>query len=164
MCQYGKVNPLIVYSFLVVENQYFNPIARSSKDAIGLMQIRYATANDIIVLANKKSILSDLDIYLLKKELGDSIVEKLLNAPHCGYTLPIQENHLTNPNLNIIIGCLFLRMLSNENNQNIAEMGIRYLHGYFAFDSGKSINHEILQNSQYVSKLQSIYKQIKMEV
>ena len=163
MCKYGLTHS-IIYSFLIVENQYFNHLAVSSKDAMGLMQIKLPTANDIVVMAFKKGIITDLYKYLLEKNLGAEKLYKLCNASALGFEYPITQKDLFNPELNIIIGCLFLQILSKESDSNISQMGLRYLHGYFAFDTGKTITSEMLQNSDYVIKLQSIYNIINKEV
>jgi hypothetical protein len=164
MCKYGGLTQAMVYSFLVTENQHFNHKAVSSNNAIGLGQIKAITANDIIVIANRKGVLFELDKYLIEKNIGAVKLNSLLTCVTLGDIQSITELELMNPELNLVVCCLFLRVLSEETNSNISKMGIRYLHGYFAFDCGKSINDSILQKSFYVTKLQGIYSQINKEI
>ena len=149
-----------IYSFLIVENQFFDTTAVSCKNAIGLMQVKEGTANDVVIMAAHKNMLSKLDESILISVIGKKRLNDLKTAPCLGYNHSITEQELTNPKLNLVVGCLYLKILSKESNNNIQKMGIRYLHGYFAFNSGKSITKKLLKNSDYVVKLKSIHKQI----
>ena len=155
IAKYGKLSEQLIYSFLFVENQNFDSNAISSANAIGLMQIKQGTANDAIILANKSNLLSNFDKLLLITLLGNLKYNQIINTKILGTNQVIKAKDLKNPELNLLVGCIFLKVLSKECKGDLATIGLRYYNGYFAFNHGKNISADSLQNSAYVIKLQN---------
>lgn len=87
----------LVASVINVESS-FDENAKSSKGAIGLMQIKYSTAEYIV------------EYYSSNENLTTNNLEKA-NENNLNLT---SENDLFNPKINIKIGCMYLRYLINK--------------------------------------------------
>lgn len=162
IAKYNGISENLIYSFLVVENGKFDPNAVSTANAIGLLQVKAITANDIVIMAHRSNKLTDFDKRMLHNFLGKKRSKQLLKIQVLGCSDIITDADLKKPELNLVIGALFLKILHEETNGNIAEMGLRYLNGYFAFNCGKNITEKRLNSSKYVSKLNNIHKEISM--
>lgn len=160
IAKYNGIPENLIYSFLVVENGKFDPCAVSTANAIGLLQVRSGTANDIIIMANKNNELSHFDRQMLYNFLGKEKTKKLLNKTILGTSTIITDSDLKKPELNLVIGVLFLKILHKESKGDISKIGIRYLNGYFAFDCGNNIPEKRLKSSNYVVKLTQIHNDI----
>jgi soluble lytic murein transglycosylase len=79
-----------MYYLCIQENAKYNPYARSSKNAIGIMQIRIITFREYIRVKKITNKYTDGKIYKL----------------------------LINPKINIKIGCWYMRKLLNDCNGN----------------------------------------------
>ena len=87
----------LVASVINVESS-FDENAKSSKGAIGLMQIKYSTAKYIVKYYSSNDYLS---------------TNNLVNVNENNISLT-SENDLFNPKINIEIGCMYLRYLINK--------------------------------------------------
>ena len=87
----------LVASVINVESS-FDENAKSSKGAIGLMQLKYSTAKYIV------------EYYSSNENLTTNNLEKA-NENNLNLT---SENDLFNPKINIEIGCMYLRYLINK--------------------------------------------------
>lgn len=126
----------LVASLINVESS-FNENAKSSKGAIGLMQIKYSTAKYIV------------KYYSSDEDLTTNNLEKA-NENNLNLT---SENDLFNPKINIEIGCMYLRYLINKfsivetalASYNAGETRVRV----WLSDSNYSLDSKTLYNIPY---------------
>lgn len=118
------------------------PSVVSSAGAVGLMQLKPQTANDVIYLEHRAGRLSPEETALLRSRLG-----KRLDGPLKQKYLShrIQENNFTgnalsrqdllDPALNILLGCMYLGILMDQHREGAAlrmdKVVLRYNQGYF---------------------------------
>jgi tRNA A22 N-methylase len=113
----------------------------------------------MIILANRKNLLTPYEKIVICKYKGKENLRKLLRAKnlnikyHC-----ITESDLKKPELNIVIGAIYLKIVLHEQEQNLRETAYRYLNGYYALNKGKNITEKHLNKCVYVIKLANINK------
>ena len=133
----NDIDPLLIASIIYVESHY-NPIAKSKKGALGLMQIMPTTAK-----------------YIVKK-----------------YKMNIQVLDLTNPEINLMIGCKYMKHILLRHNYDYNAALAEYNAGVGNIRKWKSKEHknfdEALENygfeetKKYVKKVNIIYKRLKL--
>lgn len=106
----------IIYSFIFIES-------RGEKTAqnglsYGLMQVSTNSATDILHLANKGGHVTGDVKTILRKHLG-SRLDTILKMQYMNqYGLQVTESDLIKPELNILIGTLYLRLLIDYFTEN----------------------------------------------
>lgn len=119
-----------------------NATVISSAGAAGLMQLKPQTGNDIIHLEKKAGRLSAEEIEVLRKHLGARL-DGPLKQKYLSHK--IKENNfsgnvitradLQNPELNILLGSIYLGILIDQHTENgvlrLDKVVMRYNQGYF---------------------------------
>ena len=162
-----KVPEKLIYAMIFIESQgKSNAI---SGRAIGLMQIDYSSAGDIIFFEFKQKRLGDTEKALLRKYLG-SRLDCIISMQYMGQKLKCNSNlgyvftkaDLLKPELNILVGAINLGILLDEHVENnivrLDKIVLRYNKGFFTkFPVGAS--KEVIYNSanaisqNYIKKL-----------
>ncbi|MEN9446580.1 MAG: hypothetical protein RL728_1092 [Bacteroidota bacterium] len=165
-----KVPEKLIYAMIFIESQGKANVV--SGRAIGLMQVDYTSAGDIIFFENKQNRLGDNEKALLRKYLG-SRLDCILSMKYMGHKLKCNNNlgyvftkaDLLKPELNILVGAIYLGILLDEHVENnivrLDKIVLRYNKGFFTkFPKGAS--KETVYNSAnavsqaYIKKLGGI--------
>lgn len=101
----SNVSPEIIKAFIFVESSGKANAVSPTGCCFGLMQISPATAKDIIAMENRKGRLNDKEKAIIKKYKGS-------NANFSNLT--ITKEDLFKPELNILIGTIFIGILIDE--------------------------------------------------
>lgn len=134
--EYG-IDPLLVKSVIKAESN-FNPLAKSKKGAIGLMQLMPSTGKEVAVF-------------------------------YLGYH-DFKEGFLYEPEVNIMLGTYYLKILSGmfDNNTNLilasynAGLGnVKQWHMQNPFIEYDSDEMPFVETKKYVLKINRIYKMLK---
>ena len=97
--------------------------------AVGLMQVEYTSATDIITRERKAGKLTEQEKLLLKKYLGDAIYKKVMVA-QMGDSF-ITKSQMLNPELNILIGTMYLGQVLDKEKNRLDRMIARYNLGFY---------------------------------
>ncbi len=159
----------LLKSFIFIESAG-DPNAISSAGAVGLMQIIPASASDILVLENKKKRLNKEEIAILTKHLGKRFTDGILKMKFLGDKVTVNgvtssvwvtKEDLLNPELNILIGAIYLGLLIDEETDKkglrLDRVVLRYNRGYFSKIDKKVDMKTLAVNSPTESK-NYIYK------
>lgn len=137
--------------------------AVSGAGAVGLMQLVPAAASDILVTENLKKHLEDGEKSILRKFLGNRFEKGILKMKYLGQQVVVDgisgavwvtKKDLLNPELNILIGAIYLGLLIDESIEDgklrLDKIIVRYNVGYFAQKRGtllpKSVQLSMLSN------------------
>jgi soluble lytic murein transglycosylase-like protein len=118
------------------------PAIVSSAGAVGLMQLKPQTGNDVIFLEKKAGRLTDSEIAVLRKHLGARL-DGPLKQKYLSHK--IKENNykgnvitkadLQKPELNVLLGAMYLGILIDQHYENgllrLDKVVLRYNQGYF---------------------------------
>jgi soluble lytic murein transglycosylase-like protein len=151
----------IILSIIFTESAG-NPSIVSSAGAVGLMQLKPQTGNDVIHLENKSKRLTAPEIELLKKHLG-ARVNGPLKQQYLSHK--IKENNysgnvmtradLQKPELNILLGAMLIGILIDQHNEQgvlrLDKALVRYNQGYF-FKPGTGTVEQVLDRVKGRSK------------
>ena len=162
-----KVPEKLIYAMIFIESQGKSNAV--SGRAIGLMQIDYSSAGDIIFFEFKQKRLGDAEKALLRKYLG-SRLDCIISMQYMGQKLKCNSNlgyaftkaDLLKPELNILVGAIYLGILLDEHVENnivrLDKIVLRYNKGFFTkFPVGAS--KDVIYNSantisqNYIKKL-----------
>jgi soluble lytic murein transglycosylase-like protein len=119
-----------------------NPSIVSSAGAVGLMQLKPQTGNDVIHLEKKSGRLTDAETAVLRRYLGARL-DGPLKQKYLSHK--IRENNYTGnvmtkadlqkPELNILLGAMYLGILIDQHYENgilrLDKVVMRYNQGYF---------------------------------
>jgi soluble lytic murein transglycosylase-like protein len=136
-----KVPGSLILSLIFTESGG-RPAVVSSANAVGLMQMKTQTANDIIYWENKAGRLSAEELAILKKHLGER-VNGPLKQKYLSHK--IKENNYTGnvivkadlmkPELNVLLGSMYLGILMDQHQEGevlrLDKVLVRYNQGYF---------------------------------
>ncbi|MEY5048909.1 MAG: hypothetical protein RLZZ175_2268 [Bacteroidota bacterium] len=165
-----KVPEKLIYAMIFIESQ--GKVNVISGRAIGLMQVDYTSAGDIIFFENKQNRLGDTEKALLRKYLS-SRLDCILSMKYMGHKLKCNNNlgyvftksDLLKPELNILIGAIYLGILLDEHVENnvvrLDKIVLRYNKGFFT-KFPKGATKETVYNSAnavsqaYIKKLGGI--------
>ncbi|MFA6925072.1 MAG: transglycosylase SLT domain-containing protein [Bacteroidales bacterium] len=109
----------------------------SKSGAVGLMQLKPTAAASIIYLENKKKRLSEQEKAIIVKHIGQDRFNKIIRMKNMSEITPdmITKNDLFIPELNILIGAIYLGLLIDEHTENnkirLDKVTMRYNRGYF---------------------------------
>lgn|GEM_PF-611274 len=146
----------LIYSFIFIESAG-NPYAVNEK-AIGLMQVGYNSATDIVFTEYKKGRLNTAEAGILQKYLS-SRYEQIITMKSPGMVQVITDQDLYNPELNILVGSIYLGQLIDESMENgslrLDKVVTRYNIGYYSYNKGRELVGDILS---VISKLNPITK------
>lgn len=131
-----------------------NPSIVSSAGAVGLMQLKPQTGNDVIHMENKAGRLSTGELEILKKHLG-ARVNGPLKQKYLSHK--IKENNYTGnimtradlqkPELNVLLGAMLLGILIDQHYEQgmlrLDKALVRYNQGYF-FKPGTGTVEQVL--------------------
>ena len=116
----------------------------SGSGAVGLMQLIPISAASVIHLENKKKRLSDEEKAVIAKYIGKERLAKILKASNLSQVKHglVTKVDLFNPELNILLGSIYLGLLIDEHNENgkirLDKVTMRYNKGYFFKPKGSS--------------------------
>lgn len=162
-----KVPEKLIYAMIFIESQGKSTVV--SGRAIGLMQIDYSSAGDIIFFESKQKRLGEIEKTLLRKYLG-SRLDCILSMQYMGQKLKCNSNlgyiftkaDLLKPELNILVGAIYLGILLDEHVENntirLDKIVLRYNKGFFT-KFPKGATKEMVYNSansisqNYIKKL-----------
>jgi soluble lytic murein transglycosylase-like protein len=162
-----KVPEKLIYAMIFIESQGKSTVV--SGRAIGLMQIDYSSAGDIIFFESKQKRLGEIEKTLLRKYLG-SRLDCILSMQYMGQKLKCNNNlgyvftkaDLLKPELNILVGAIYLGILLDEHVENntvrLDKIVLRYNKGFFT-KFPKGATKEMVYNSansisqNYIKKL-----------
>ena len=165
-----KVPEKLIYAMIFIESQGKANVV--SGRAIGLMQVDYTSAGDIIFFENKQKRLGDAEKTILRKYLG-SRLDCILSMKYMGHKLKCNNNlgyvftkiDLLKPELNILVGAIYLGILLDEHVENnvvrLDKIVLRYNKGFFT-KFPKGATKETVYNSAnsvsqtYIKKLAGI--------
>ena len=141
----------IICSIIFIESGG-NPTIVSGAGAVGLMQLIPSSASDILVIEHNKGRLTDGEIDVLTKALGDRFTKGIMKMKYLGMQVMVGSEikatwvttkDLYNPLLNILCGSIYLGLLLNEQKEGdtvrLDKVVIRYNKGYFADAAGKGL-------------------------
>jgi soluble lytic murein transglycosylase-like protein len=165
-----KVPEKLIYAMIFIESQGNANVV--SGRAIGLMQVDYTSAGDIIFFENKQNRLGEIEKALLRKYLGSNL-DCIFSMKYMGHKLKCNKNlgyvftkaDLLKPELNILVGAIYLGILLDEHVENnivrLDKIVLRYNKGFFTkFPKGASketVYHAANSVSQaYIKKLAGI--------
>jgi len=165
-----KVPEKLIYAMIFIESQGIASVV--SGRAVGLMQIDFTSAGDIIYFENKQKRLGDAEKALIRKYIG-SRLDCILSMQYMGQKLKCNNNlgyvftkaDLLKPELNILVGSIYLGILLDEHVENnivrLDKIVLRYNKGFFTkFPKGAS--KEVVYKSanaisqNYIKKLAGI--------
>lgn len=148
----------IIYSFIFIESAG-NQNARNDK-SYGLMQVSTVSATEILNMENRKGNLSDLEKQILVKNLGQEKVNKIFKLKRGEPVFIVTAEDLKNPELNILIGCIYLSALIDDNIKKFGTLKMEYVIagyniGYYGAKKllGKAVNTFNNTTKQYVYKM-----------
>ncbi len=166
----SKVPTELLKSFTFIESAG-DPNAVSHAGAVGLMQLVPSSASDILVLENKKKRLTDAEKAILTKYLGKRFTDGILKMKYLGDKKTVNgvtsatwvtKEDLLNPELNLLIGAIYLGLLIDEetdkNRLRLDRVVLRYNRGYFSkVDRGLALPALVVnqptESKDYVYKL-----------
>ena len=138
-----------------------NPNAISKANAIGLMQIGTNSPTDILFLEKNLGRLNDDEKKLLENHIGKSRLNDILSMAYMGQKSVITKNDLLNPELNILIGTIFLGLLMYRhiegNTVRLDKVIVGFNKGYFADNQGKDLKGDITNLVKTLNKETSDY-------
>ena len=132
----SKIPAPLIVAYIFAESGGKKDIV-SHSGAVGLMQLIPISASSVVHLENKKKRLTDAEKNVIAKYIGKDRLAKLLKATNLSQVTDgmITKKDLFNPELNILIGCMFLGLLIDEHVEKgkirLDKVTMRYNKGYF---------------------------------
>jgi len=150
-----RVSSSIITSFIFIESN--GQPSLTNGYATGLMQIGSNSATDIVYMEYKKGRLGTGETAILQKYLGARL-NGIMAMKSPGLAQYISASDLMIPELNILIGAMFLGQLMDESIQSDGQLRmdkvvVRYNSGYYAYSRGKDLPASI---SDTIAKVNSI--------
>ncbi len=160
----------LLKSFIFIESAGKSD-AISGAGAVGLMQLIPASASDILVMENKKKRFNDQEKAILTKYLGNRFTDGILKMKFLGDKVTVNgvtsatwitKEDLMNPELNVLIGAIFLGLLIDEETDKkglrLDRVVLRYNRGYFskidkALDLPALVVNQPTESKNYIYKL-----------
>jgi len=106
----------LVLSFIFIESRGGNNAVNGN--SYGLMQINTTSATDLLHLAHTNNLLTSEIQYMLRKHIGNRL-DTILKMQYMNqYGLQVTASDLQQPELNILIGTLYLRLLIDYFTEN----------------------------------------------
>ena len=158
-----KVPEEIVTSFIYVESNGKPTIIGGI--SVGLMQINPDAAVFTIWKEKKDGRLSEAEIAVIKRVIGESNYNCIISAKYSGQQLScgakVTNQHLFNPEFNILIGAALIGILMDESVENgvvrLDRVIVRYNKGYYAKNGLAGDINAVYANSgqtsSYISKI-----------
>ena len=147
----------LLYAFMFIESAG-NPFAVNGS-AVGLMQISVNAATDIVFNEYKHGRLSSAEQEILQRVLGGDRLAQIYGMKSPGTAFIVTSGDLLNPELNILLGGIYLGQLIDEstdaNGLRLDKVIVRYNMGYFSFSRGRQLIGDI---ATVMSKLNPITK------
>ena len=155
-----SVSENILKSFIFEESNG-KPNVKSYAGAVGLMQIKPSTANDIIYMANRKKRLNTAAKSMLNKYIGSRLY-KILAMKHAGISNYLTTDDLLIPEFNILCGAIMLSLIIEQETKNgslrIDNVILRYGRGYFYKNKANSFNESLTLHSNRPESYNSLLK------
>jgi len=140
-----NISDSLIYSFIFIESGGDQTAVNGN--AVGLMQIGINSATDIIYTEYKKGRLGSAEADLLQRYLGTRL-NQIYTMKSAGTVQVITSSDLFNPELNILIGCIYLGQLIDEHQENntvrLDKVVIRYNMGYYSYARGGQLIGDVM--------------------
>lgn len=148
----------LIYSFIFIESG--GDFGAINGKATGLMQVGWNSATDIVFMEHKKGRLGEAEKAVLSKYLGGKLGQILaMKSP--GLALYIAQGDLLNPELNILVGSIYLGQLIDESMDNgslrLDKVIARYNSGYYSYSRGKDLIGDTLAVIARVNPITKAY-------
>lgn len=163
-----RVPEELIIAFIYIESGGNASVINKSSGAAGLMQLVAAAANDILHLENKQGRLQDAEKEILRKYLGNRL-DCILSMKYMAQKLPCNGNKgnvitkadLLKPELNILIGAIYLGILMAQFTENtivrLDKIVIKYNRGFFSKIKGSTVSQVYAavsgETRSYIEKL-----------
>lgn len=148
----------LILAFIFIESSG-NPNSVNG-NAIGLMQIGQNAATDIVYNEYKKGRLQQEEIDILRSYL-EGRIDQIFAMRSPGLAKYITGDDLLNPELNILIGSIYLGQLIDESFEadklRLDKVIIRYNIGYFSFSRGRQLIGDIATLLNKVNPITQAY-------
>jgi len=145
----------------IYEESNGKPEVKSYAGAIGLMQLKPSTANDIIYMKNRKKRLNSAEKEMLSKHIGNRAYRILL-MKHAGQSNYITPEDMIIPEFNILCGAIFLSLLIDQETKNgslrMDNVILRYGRGYFFKNKAKNFNESLILHRNRPESYNSLLK------
>ncbi len=174
----SNIPAFVIEAVILIENgQTLNPSFVNSSGAVGLMQVKAATATDVL-FRERKSRLTGTERNVLRR-LGIDVAKLSGNAPKLKNGKPqkwyssaegllVTTQDLKNPELNILLGTIYLSQLIDEFTEvgglvRMDKVIVKYNQGLFAVIPFGLTTDTLLSNlknaeaKQYVLKMSGKY-------
>ncbi len=148
----------LILAFIFVESSGI--VNSKNGNGIGLMQIGVNSATDIVYNEYKNGRLFQEEISILRSYLNERM-DQIFSMRSPGITLYITAEDLYNPELNILIGAIYLGQLIDESFEadklRLDKVIIRYNTGYFSFQRGRKLIGDIATILNIVNPITQAY-------
>lgn len=148
--------PIQILKTVIFIESSFSTGKISPAGAVGIMQIKPQTANDVIFLENKKNRLSPEEKKIIIDTIGNERFNGIIKMKYLGHKIKennynanvIKNSNLMNIRFNLLCGALLLGILINEctrpdKSVDIDSVFLRYNKGYFFKSKGATILERI---------------------
>ena len=140
-----NISDSLIYSFIFIESG--GDQAAVNGNAVGLMQVGANSATDIIYTEHKKGRMNASERGILQKYLGSRLNE-IYAMKSAGTAQVIISSDLFNPELNTLIGSIYLGQLIDEHQENgtvrLDKVVTRYNMGYYSFARGGQLIGDVM--------------------
>jgi soluble lytic murein transglycosylase-like protein len=142
-----KVPEELIYSFIFIESAGNESAVNKSSGATGLMQLALISTTEILNKEFRLNRMTNAEREILVKYLGEDKVNKIQKMKQGAKEFYVTKQDLLNPELNILIGAIYLGILIDEESKTgtprLDKVVLRYNRGYYYANRGRDIKGDI---------------------